>query len=52
MSYLVPRRHSASYHTIVLAVMPKKGKQRADIHLPGGALQTTFAVEGMAYDNI
>jgi hypothetical protein len=32
----------------VLAVsMPRKGKQRADVLLPGGALQTTFAVEGM-----
>lgn len=28
--------------------MPRKGKQKADIQLPGGALQTTFAVERMA----
>ena len=32
---------------------PKKsrnaGSSRRDVHYPGGALQTTFAVEGMAY---
>ena len=35
--------------SLVLAIMGKKGRKKADeadIHLPGGALQITFAVEG------
>jgi hypothetical protein len=40
---MVPCHH----HPIVLAIMRKKGPKKpdVDVHLPGGALQTTFAVD-------
>ena len=49
---LLSHCHSlASYHhhPFVLTIMKKKGNKKAadaHVHLPGGALQTTFALEG------
>ena len=42
---------SYHHHPFELTIMVKKGRKQPEtaIHLPGGALQTTFAVEGMIY---